>query len=110
MLNPFVTPFPADITPLIEQANNNLIEFSIPRTLSGVALVQLVRKVSTEEVREIIYLLFVSFEKNLICVRTQLLTTVKRASVEASGATNKAQGILLLFFAYCSFLHIFIIP
>jgi len=58
MLNPFVTPFPADITPLIEQANNNLIEFSIPRTLSGVAVVQLVRKVNTEEVREIILIAF----------------------------------------------------
>lgn len=50
MQNPFITPLPADITALIHQATNNVLEFSIYRPLSGVAVVQLVRKVTTDQV------------------------------------------------------------
>jgi len=45
---PFITPYPLDITCVIQR--NNVLEFSNPKYLPGVAIVQLIQELTTEEI------------------------------------------------------------
>lgn len=46
--NPFITPYPLEITSVVGQSN--MLEFTNHKSISGVAVIQLIQELTTEEV------------------------------------------------------------